>query len=306
MADTSGMAEIRGIDIDKLAKGFAEEDNIFKRFVTNTPTSAREIRWYQKTAGILGGPATTGITANQIENTSELSLPVVTEQSWTRTTSYVRKYFVESPTIADEDIRDSDIDILATNVHDLTRAVARRVDKRIWDVLTASQAVTGTTTNVVDIGVSGTWTGELAGATTNPIKNILAAKQKIRAYGYDPEGGQLFLNSHDHGALLNWLISTKGSSIPAFASQKMGPGVVQEILGLNVVVSENVTSNFGAVAQGPRACTYKQFVPITARNIEDVGIGVKIRVWEEGEALLTDGRAVCLLSGTGTTALDGF
>lgn len=97
MADTSGMAEIRGIEIDKLAKGFAEEDNIFKRFVTVTPTSAREIRWYKKTAGFLDSTDTTAITASQIENTSELSLPVVVEQSWTRTTSYVRKYFCREP-----------------------------------------------------------------------------------------------------------------------------------------------------------------------------------------------------------------
>ena len=31
MADTSGMADIRGIDIDKLAKGFADEETILKK-----------------------------------------------------------------------------------------------------------------------------------------------------------------------------------------------------------------------------------------------------------------------------------
>jgi hypothetical protein len=102
----------------------------------------------------------------------------------------------------------------------------------------------------------------------------------------------------DHRSLLNWLIGYKGSSIPAFTSGKMGNGVVQEILGVNVVVSQNVTSNFGCLAQGQRACTWKTFVPITARNVEDVGIGTKIRIWEEGEAILTDPKAVCLLSGT--------
>ena len=43
MVETSGMAEIRGIDIDKLAKGFADEENILKKFVTVSSTSAREI-----------------------------------------------------------------------------------------------------------------------------------------------------------------------------------------------------------------------------------------------------------------------
>src|SRR3990167_9009910 len=113
MATTSGQANIRGIDIDKLAKGFADEEMILKRFVTNTTTSAREIRWYQRTAGVLDSTDTTGITASQIANVAYGARPVVVEQSWTRNTSYIRKYFVESPMLTEEDIRDSDIDILA-------------------------------------------------------------------------------------------------------------------------------------------------------------------------------------------------
>jgi len=135
MADSSGQAQIRGIDIDKLAKGFADEENQFKKICMVTATKAREIRWYQKTSGFLDSADTSGITASQIANTGERSLPVVVEQSWTRQTSYVRKYFVESPTISEEDIKDSDIDVLGTNVRDLVRAVARQVDARIYSVL---------------------------------------------------------------------------------------------------------------------------------------------------------------------------
>src|SRR3990167_976576 len=104
MADTSAMADIRGIDVDKLVKGFADEENVFKKFCTVTTTSARELRWFQKTAGFLDSVDTTAITASQIANTSSKSLPVSVEQSWTRNTSYIRKYFVESPLISYEDI----------------------------------------------------------------------------------------------------------------------------------------------------------------------------------------------------------
>lgn len=291
-AQTSGMSEIRGIDIDKLAKGFADEDIIFKRFVTNTPTSAREIRWYTKTAGFLEAT-----TPSEIANVADGAQPFILEQSVTRTSSYVRKYFVESPTILSEDIKDSDIDMLAMNVRDLTRGIAYKVDGRIWDVMTQSR--TGTLT-INSIDISGAWSG--TGTDTNPIKDILKAKRLIREYRYNPEGAELYLNAVTHENLIGWLISTKGSSIPQFASGKMEKGVVQELLGVRVIVSENVTSNYGCLALSPRAVTWKQFVPITARTIEEVGIGTKIRVWEEGEALLTDPRAVCLLSGTGTSS----
>ena len=155
--------------------------------------------------------------------------------------------------------------------------------------------------NINFVTISGTWSQNYAATGANPIEDIMEAKQKIRSYGYNPEGAEMFLNSITHKNLLNWLINQKGSSIPSFASEKVKSGVVMEILGVNVVVSENVTSNFGAIAQSKRAVTWKQFVPITTGVINEVGIGTKVRIWEEGEAILTDPRSVCLLSGTGTT-----
>jgi len=294
MADTNAMAEIRGIDIDKLAKGFADEDNVFKKFVNVTNTSAREIRWYQKTAGFLDSTDTTGITASQIANTDFKSRPVVVEQSWTRTTSYVRKYFVESPWLADEDIKDSDIDILATNVRDLVRAVERQVDARIYNVLTVSDLGTGENARAI----IEEWDDY---SNCIPIDDILYGKEQIRTYGYDPEGAIFAITPAVHRLLLNYLIATKGSSIPAFASQKIGNGVVQEILGCKIVVSTNVTTDKAIMFVPERAATWKSFSPITSVAIKDPGIGTKIRVWEEGEAILTDPRACCFYSNIGPT-----
>lgn len=290
MADTSAQAEIRGIDIDKLAKGFAEEENVLKRFLTNTPTSAREIRWYQKTAGFLDSTDTTGITTSQIANVSHKARPVVIEPSWTRQTSYVRKYFVESPLLSDEDIKDSDIDILAANVRDLVRAVENQVDIRIYDVLIESNAPSS-----INYALA-TYNGWRS-TSGSPIFDILNGKQQIRTYSYNPEGCVLYLHPQEHRNMLHWLISTKGSSIPAFSSQKVQTGVVMELLGCNVVVSQNATAGVALMFVPQRAATWKSFTPITARNIEEVGIGTKVRVWEEGECLLTDPRAVHYISG---------
>lgn len=294
MADTSAMAEIRGIDIDKLAKGFADEEFIFKKFVVNSTTSAREIRWYKKTAGVLDSSDTSGITASQIANTAFKSRPVVVEQSWTRQTSYVRKYFVESPVLTDEDIKDTDVDILATNVRDLVRAVANQVDTRIWNVITENLSPT----NINTAAATGTgWDDTTNG---NPILDILAGKQAIRSYGYNPEGCVLVMNSIEHKNLLNYLISVKGSSIPNFSSEKVKSGVVMEILGCQVLVSENATTDYVCLWVPNRAATWKSFTAITSVTVKDPGIGTKIRVWEEGECLLTDPRAVHLITDTVT------
>ena len=294
MAETSGMAEIRGIDIDKLAKGFADEELVLRRYCTVTPTSAREIRWYKKTAGFLDSTDTTGITASQLP-TDQLALPVVVEQSWTRQTSYVRKYFVESNLLSDEDIKGADIDILAGHIRDLTRGIAKQVDKRIYDVLTESLSPSDINT------AAAAGTGWDDATNGNPIDDLLTAKKNIRLYSYNPEGAVLYIHPNEEKMLLSWLISTKGASIPQYSSKLMDtPGAVLEILGLKVVVSKNATTDYALVFVPNRACTWKEFTPITARTVEEVGIGTKIRVWTEGEALLTDPKAVHLITDTTT------
>lgn len=293
MADTSGQADIRGLDIDKLAKGFADEDLILKKFVTNSTTSAREVRWYQKTSGFLDSADTTGITASQGVGVAEGARPTVIQQSWTRNTSRVRKFFFESPFISEEDIKDSDIDVLATNVRDITRAVGHQVELHIWNILTENQSASNINSNATNAPWNtASYTG------VNIVEDLMEAKMNIRNQGYNPEGAVLMLSPLDHKSLITWLIDGKGSSIPSFASARVGDGVVMEILGLRVVVSTVVTADYACVFVPERACTYKSFIPITARMVEEVGIGSKIRVWEEGIAILTDPKAVNLITNT--------
>ncbi len=302
MADASGQADIRGIDIDKLAKGFADEANILKKYVVQSKTNAREIRWYRKTSGFMDTTDTTGITKTWIQPMAERALPFVIEQTWTRKTSYVKKFFVESPTISSEDIKDSDIDILATNVRDIVRAVARKVDLRIFSILFDAAAATPTTpltlsgTDVqTTVAVADGWNDTVTGS---PITDILIGKRKLRTQGYDPEGSMLGMNSIEHQFLLEFLINVKGSSIPQFASEKIRSGVVMGLLGCNVVVSENFTTDWVYQWIPDRAATWKSFMPITSVVIDDPGIGKKIRCWEEGECILTDNNAVHVISDT--------
>ena len=218
MADKSGMAEIRGIDIDKLAKGFADEEYSLKRFCNVSNTSAREIRWYKKTAGTLDSTDTTTMSGSRIYNfADQLAIPTVVEQSWTRQTSYVKKFFVESPTLSDEDIKDSDIDVLATNVRDLVRAVAQQVNIRIFSVLVEAAAATPTTPNPTNVNTAAAaGTGWDDASTGDPIGDILTGKTNLASYNYNPEGTILLLHPTDHKNLVKWLINVKGSSIPSF------------------------------------------------------------------------------------------
>ena len=301
MADTSAENDIRGIDIDKLAKGFADEENVLKKFVVNSKTKAREIRWYKKTSGFLDTTDTTGMATSGVR-TSFKSRPFVTEQSWTRETSYVKKFFLSSPVISEEDIKDNDVDILGTNVRDLVRGVERRVDARIYQILADCAEATPTTpltlvgTAVLTTASTDEWDTV---ATCKPILDILNGMQKIRAQGYDPKGSMIGMNSIEHKLLLSFLIDTKGSSIPQFASEKVKTGVLMEIVGGNIVVSENFTTDWVIQWIPNRSCTWKQFMPITSAVITDPGIGRTIRIWEEGECIQTDPKSIHIISNTG-------
>ncbi len=302
MADKSGMADIRSLDIDKLARGFADEENILKNFTRSETTKAREIRTYQKTSGFLD-TATTDDTAISLIPTSQFARPFVTEQSWTRNTDYVKDFMVESPWISLSDIKDNDVDILNTNVRDIVRAVQRKVDLRIFAILTNALAATPTlpltgSVTVQNTGATGTgWDDAAAG---NPIKDILVGQRKIRQQGYDPRRAVIGMNSLEHEFLLDFLITQKGSSIPSFSVEKLRSGAVMEILGNDVVVNEHFTTDWVYQWIPEVALAWKSFTALTAARIEEKLVGVKIRVLEQGEAILTDPNAVHIISDTTT------
>jgi len=277
MADKQGQAEIRDLFIDKLVKGFADEELTFKSLVTTGPTPAREIRWVQKTAGFLTSPTTTGITTDMIE-TSEGGRPVVIAQSWTRNTSYVKLWKAETETISDEDIKDNMVDILAAHIRDVTRAVVKKVNDHLWSKLNA-------------IPLSGAATGAIGWETTSyggdPIADIETAKQSVREYNYEPT--TLITNPKAYRLLVSWLFS-KGAQAPTLGQSLASTGQITQICNLSVHVSNSASYTSGAAYVGApkRAVTYREFSGLKSATIEDPMIGIKVRVGEEGIGILTD------------------
>lgn len=292
-----GESTIRGLNIDKVAKGFADKMFVMKRFVTVATTNAREIRWYQKGTSfnpLLDSTDTTAITASQILNVADGALPVVVGQKWTRKTSYVQKYFVESETISMEDIRDSDIDILAGQVRDLVRSVVNQVDAQIYDILTESQSPSDINT----AAATGTGWDDLSSG--NPIIDILTAQQNIATNEYDISGGSIVcaMNPAEYKHLVNYLITVKGASIPGFSSKKVETGIVTELLGASIVVTTTAVTDSVVVFIKGRSATWKAFVPLRSVVMDEPGIGKKIRCWEEGVTILTDPKSVHLITDT--------
>ena len=279
---------IRGLDVDRLAKGYAEVDYIFKRYCNVSTMKGDSIRWYQETYGDLDATSPSTLLS------SRLGEPETLEAEWTRNTSYPKKYFVRS-NISVEDIQSADLDVLRTTVRKLTRAIVKQVDAHIWDVMSESQSPSLIQTFATTAVGGDQW--DAADYAADIMKDLMRAKKMIRNYDYDPEGAILMLDPTGYESLVNWLVSGKGTYWTEFGSEKIKTGEVMKICGLKVVVSNNVTTDYAMVFVPQRATTFKQYMPTKSVVIDEPGMHKEVRVWEAGVAYNTDPKAIVLITG---------
>ncbi len=296
MADSRGMQDIFGLDIDKLAKGFGVQKYNFLEECQVRKMKGDSVRWFQKTAGTLSATspaATSGVSPG--------SRPITLEVSWERNTSYKKKFFVEG-FLDEEDISDAEIDTFATTVRDLTEVVVRDRDAHIYDIL--SEDVAGTPTPILTQTFATTAVGgdqwNALNFAADIVKDIMRAKKLLVDQGYEAKGATMILDTTGYESLVNWLISGKGSSIPGFSSEKIKTGVVLQLLNLNIKVSVNAATDIAIVVVPKRAITYSESQSITAVVVKDAGIGRNIRVWASGVAYLTDPKAVVQITDINT------
>ena len=288
MADTVGMADIRGLNIDKTVTGFALTEYVFKQICSVVPSSTWQDRYQQETAADL-----TGGTAEDVEGVPRLAAFPSGEVSWTQVNSYMKKHGMEGK-ISWEDASTNDIDVISRSLLRVARAVAKSVDAEIWDIVTESQSAS--TINSVAITAGNEWDSATV-ANRDPIQNILDAKRTIYEDNYNPDqNGFLCLNPKDYANMLgNANIRNAGQF---YTDDVTRNGKVGFLLGLKVLVSNQVTADYAAVVVGQEAATWKTVQALTTKTIEEPGIYYKIRSWEIGACQLRNPLAVCLISNT--------
>ena len=292
MADTAAQADIRGIDIQKFSEGFKNVGVVLSAYIPTVATTSRELRWYSKTSGagssnFLSSPTTTGITTDMIETASK-AMPVVIENSYTRNTNYVKKFFASSPLISIEDIKDCDPDVWGELIKDTVRAVNKKKDARALTVLDAAGCGTAAATG----------NGWNVDADGDPVLDFLAAIESIESYGYNADDLIAYMNPAEKKWLLRWLITVKGSSIPGFSSSKIENGEVISLMGIKIVSDPLRPTDTVTIFSPSQAVKYKEFVALTTATIDEPGVGKTVRVWTEGEFIRYNPLAVFKLTDT--------
>ena len=295
MADSVGMADIRGLNVTKTVTGFALQEYVFKQLCAIQSSSSWQERYFQETAADL-----TGGTGSKVKGVPRLAVFPHGEVTWTQQNSYHTKFGMEGR-ISMEDIRSNDIPTIARTLLRIARAVAKAVDTDIWETMTESTTgsyprTASTNTNVVTIAAGNEWDSATI-ANRDPIQDILNAKKEIAVDNYNPDrNGYLLLDPVDFANLLgNANVRNAGQF---YTDDVTRNGKVGFICGLKVLVSNNVYDDYAAVVVGKECMNWKSMVPLTVKQIDDPGVGVTVRAWEIGVGQLVNPEAVCVIANT--------
>jgi len=289
MADTTGQADIRGLNVTKTVTGFALQEYVMKQICAVQSSSSWQERYFQETAADLTN------TNSPVEGVPRLAVFPHGEVSWTQQNSYHKKHGMESR-ISMEDALSNDIPTIARTLLRIARAVTKSVDTEIWDVI--SELRVGSLTNKVTITAGHEWDATTI-ASRDPIQDILNAKKLMYIDNYNPDSnGYLLLNPTDYANLLgNANIRNAGQF---YTDDVTRNGKVGFLLGLKVIVSNSITDDWAAVVIAKECANWKSLQALQIKSIYDEGIGYTIRAWEIGVCQLVNPEAVALIYNTQT------
>ena len=278
MADTVGQIDIRGENIERAVKGFALKEFKFRQILLPSSSNDWTETYYRETATdlVAGG-----------NNFSIQGLPrggtfPHVDPSWTKTSGNHTKFGAEG-TVFMEDKLTNAIDVQSRTILRVARSIASQVDSYIYTTLSGASGIN-------TAAASATWdNADLP--SRDPIRDILTGIEYMAVDNYDAlQNGYLLLAPKDY---TNLLMNTKVINNPSFkTADVVSNGVVGQICGMKIIVSNNVTADEALMVIGQRAATWKSAVALTSAVIEDKGINFTIRSWEIGHIQVTDPEAI--------------
>ncbi len=288
MADTTGQADLRAENVERIVKGFALMNYRMKQLVMVQPSNSWKESYYQETAADL-----TGGLGSAVKGVPRLANFPYGEVSWTKKSSYLVKHGMEG-VISYEDEKTNAVDVIARTLLRIARAVVKSVDAEIYNAL--SENDTPSTIKTLALTAGYEWDSATI-ANRDPIQDLLNARATIDNDNYDIDtDGFLAVNSTDFANLLgNSNVRNAGQF---WTDDVTRNGKVGRIIGLNVIKTNVVTADKAMVGISKICGTWKEAVPLTVVTIDDPGVKKTIRAWEIGVTQLTNPEAICLITNT--------
>lgn len=284
MVDTTGEQDIRAQAYDRIVKGFALQEFKIKPLIMTQPSHAWVENYYQE-----GSSELTGGTGSAVRGVPRLANFPYGEPNWLLTTARLEKYGMEG-VISWEDSKTNAIDVVARTLLRVARAVANAVDGAIYAALLAGVGNTK--------AAEATWDNAVV-ASRNPIQDILNACKEIAIDNVDvlDGSGAILMNPIEY----SWLLgnSSVRNAGQFWTDSVTANGKVGRVCGLDIIVSNVVTTDVGTLVLKKRECAvWKEAAPLTTVTIVDPGIKTTVRAWEVGVCQVILPVAICSITGT--------
>lgn len=286
VAYTDRDAEQRYENIDRAVKAVAALDYTLKTLCTIDSSSAWTETYFQET----NDDETNGGTGSNIRQVMPFSPFPFFDVTETKVQTVIQKYAGES-IISIEAEQSATIPMLARKIYRLTQKITYQVDAAIQAVMSASYG------NTLAITAGHEWDSATV-ANRDPVYDILRAVQLLRADGINAldGNGYLVVNGTDY---TNIVSNSKFTNNPSYkTADVISNGVVGQICGLKVMISETVTADSAFVVAGQKALTWKSASPLTTKTVEDPGKSTTIRAWERGVCQIPVPNGVCKITNT--------
>lgn len=286
MPDTDREADLRYENIDRAVKAVAATEYKLKNLCQIDTSDAWTETYFRET----NDDTTDGLTGSAIRAVPQYSPFPFFDVTETKVQSIIQKYAGES-IISLEAEQNATIPMLQRKIYRLTQKITYQVDKAIESVMSASAG------NSYALTAGNEWDSATP-ANRKPVYDLLYAVNMLRADGIDALNGQgyLVVNGTDY---TNIISNQQVLAHPTFKSvSAVESGVVNELCGLKILISETVTADQAYVVVSQLALTWKAASPLTVRTIEDPGKSTTIRAWERGVCQIPVPNAVCKITNT--------
>lgn len=283
MADTAGELDIRGINVDSAVKGFSAEKFKLKQVCTVVRSNSWREDYYQETSDAL-----TGGTQEDISGVPRLAEFPYLNPSWTLASTYHKKH-AGSTWVSHEDELSDAFNVVTRASFKVAEAIAYSVDRAIYAAITGDA-------NVNTAAATDTWNSATV-ANRDPIRDILTGIQYMGVDNYDGlENGYLLLSYLDN---TNILMNSKVINNPSFkTADVVSNGVVGQVCGLKMIVSNAVDADEAAIVIGQLAVTYKELDSLKVAITDHPGIKKVISAWEIGVVQIVHPEAIHIITNT--------
>jgi HK97 family phage major capsid protein len=282
MADTPGMLDLQGEDIDTIVKNYAMENFTMLQVCSIVSTSKKINTYYEETDSNITKTTTTAITGTSFEGVPEgANFPYV-EHSWTEINVRVKKHGADN-VITWEVATLSAIDVRARMLERIGQAIAHSVDTAI---ITELATTTNTTTAVA------TWDNATE-SLQQPLKDILKGLAAMQVRNWNAyKNVYIIMHPNNFMELMNNPVVRNAGDFKILDNGKRGT-----IAGATVIVNNASTENTVLMCIGQTAMTWYEAKPLTTNIIERPGIDFTIRAWQVGLPVLINNYAAYKITG---------